>query len=257
VSTSAAAVLSVLPAGLSTALISEYNSIVRNFSEERWTPAELSGGKFCEIVYTILDGHTKGSYPASPEKPKNFVDACRKLETATNVPRSFQILIPRLLPPLYEIRNNRNVGHVGGDVNPSFMDATAVLSMASWIMAELVRVLHSVATHEAQTLVNSLVDRHIPLVWESAGGVKRVLNPALSLRDQTLILIASSAGKVRVADLITWTEVKNLTYFRKLLKTLHASRLAELDKNGVEVELLPSGSKEASRIVASQISRTP
>lgn len=68
------------------------------------------------------------------------------------MPRSFQILIPRLLPALYEIRNNRNVGHVGGDVDPNFMDSTAVLGTANWIMAELVRVFHSVSTPEAQAI---------------------------------------------------------------------------------------------------------
>jgi hypothetical protein len=54
-----------LPSGLRTPLAEEYNSIVQNFSEQRWTPAELSGGKFCEIVYTILDGHAKGSFPSN------------------------------------------------------------------------------------------------------------------------------------------------------------------------------------------------
>src|SRR3979411_1915836 len=66
-----------------------------------------SGGKFCEIVFTILDGHAKSTYPTSPAKPKRFVDDCRKLENNSHVPRSFQILIPRLLPALYEVRNNR------------------------------------------------------------------------------------------------------------------------------------------------------
>src|ERR1700683_4834624 len=122
---------SSLTSGLRTALLAEYNSILQNFTEQRWTPAELSGGQFCEIVYTILDGFAKKSYAAAPSKPKNFLEACKKLESNTGVPRSFQILIPRLLPPLYEIRNNRNVGHVGGDVDPNFMDSSTVLSMAS------------------------------------------------------------------------------------------------------------------------------
>src|SRR5712691_5512312 len=89
-----------LSSGLRTALLAEYNSILQNFTEQRWTPAELSGGKFCEIVYTILDGFARKSYAAAPGKPKNFLDACKKLEANAGVPRSFQILIPRLLPPL-------------------------------------------------------------------------------------------------------------------------------------------------------------
>jgi hypothetical protein len=92
--------LSSIPAGLSTPLLSEYRHIVQNHMEHRWSPAELSGGKLCEIVYTVLDGHANGTYPAPPSKPGNFVPACRALESNSHVPRSFQILIPRLLPAL-------------------------------------------------------------------------------------------------------------------------------------------------------------
>lgn len=250
---SAASAFSPLPAGLRTALLNEYNSILQNFTEERWTPAELSGGKFCEIVYTILDGFAKKSYAAVPSKPKNFVDACRKLELIAGIPRSFQILIPRLLPPLYEIRNNRNVGHVGGDVDPSFMDSSAVLSIASWVMAELVRVLHSVSIQEAQEVVDSLSERRVPLIWES-GGVKRVLNPSLTLRDQILVLLASCPGKVDVARLKEWVEAKNPAHFRKTLLALHRGRLVEVSGNGTRAELLPPGSALTSKISAAHVS---
>ena len=90
-----------IPDGLRNPLIDEYQNIVRNYMERRWTPSELSGGKFCEIVYTILDGFSSGNYASSPMKPDNFVAACRKLETNTSNPRSFHILIPRILAALY------------------------------------------------------------------------------------------------------------------------------------------------------------
>jgi hypothetical protein len=246
------AVFPSVPPGLRTPLIEEYNSIVQNFSEQRWTPAELSGGKFCEIVYTILEGHAKGSFASRPGKPANFVDACKKLEANAHVPRSFQILIPRLLPALYEIRNNRNVGHVGGDVDPNFMDSTAVLGAANWIMAELVRVFHSVSTPKAQAIVDALTERRVPLVWQS-GDVKRVLNPQLALRDQILVLLASSLGAVQVRELQRWTEARNLAHFRKTLKGLHKARLIELSSDKMEAQLLPPGSREASRIVAQHL----
>jgi hypothetical protein len=156
--------LSPIPQGLRDPLLEEYQGIVQNYLERKWLPSELSGGRFCEIVYTILDGFASTSYAASPSKPANFPHACRRLENNSSVPRSFQILIPRMLPALYEIRNNRGVGHVGGDVDPSHMDATAVLGMVNWIMAELVRVFHRLPTSEAQQVVDQLVDRRIPIV---------------------------------------------------------------------------------------------
>lgn len=231
-----------IPQGLKKPLLKEYNNIVRNYIEHRWTPSELSGGKFCEIVYTILKGYIDNSYPSSPNKPSNFVRACRSLETYTNCPRSFQILIPRLLPALYEVRNNRGVGHVGGDVNPNHMDATLVLSLSNWILAELVRVFHNLKINDAKKIVDSLVERRVPLIWQS-GNMKRVLNPNLSLKDQILLLVSSTISEVDTNNLFKWTGYKNRSYFNRILKNLHDARLVELFKSKKAIIILPPGSK--------------
>src|SRR5262245_16799160 len=108
-----------VPKGLRAPLLEEFNKLARHYRESRWEPSELNGGKLCEIVYSILKGYVGGSFPASPSKPSNMVDACRALETASPFPRAIRIQIPRMLVALYEIRNNRNVGHVGADVDPN------------------------------------------------------------------------------------------------------------------------------------------
>lgn len=241
----------VLPDGLRVSLLEEYRSIVQNYLEHRWSPTELSGGRFCETVYSILHGHAAGSYPATPSKPRDFVGACRSLESNIHVPRSFQILIPRLLPALYEIRNNRGVGHVGGDVDPNHMDATAVFSMASWIMAELVRVFHSLPIVQAQQVVDSLVERRSPLVW-IGDSIKRVLNPKVPLKDVIVILLATSPTNVAVSELFTWSDCKDKSYFMKLLRDLHSKRILELAADESSVELLPPGSRLAERLMTSK-----
>jgi len=243
--------LSSLPEGLRKPLLQEFTNIINNYMETRWTPLELSGGRFCEIVYTIIHGYAAGSYPSAPSKPRNFVDACRGLEGHAGVPRSFQILIPRLLPALYEIRNNRGVGHVGGDVDSNFMDSTAVVSITSWIVAELVRVFHGVSTAEAQQLVNNLAERRIPLVWKS-GEIRRVLNPKLSLKDQILLLIASCSNKVSADRLFNWTGHTKRAYFNRLLRQLHSKRLLEFDEESKEVEILPPGCDHVSKFLESK-----
>lgn len=232
--------LNIIPEGLRKRLIDEYSNIVKNYLEQRWTPSELSGGRFCEIVYTILEGFASNSYASSPIKPSNFVAACRALESNTSTPRSFQILIPRIMPALYEIRNNRGVGHVGGDVDPNHIDSSAVINMASWIMAELIRVFHNLSIEDAQKLADSLVERKIPLIWQS-GDIRRVLRTNLSLRDQILILLSSLSSPVETNLLFRWTECSTRAYFNKILRGLHSSRYVELASNESTVELLPPG----------------
>jgi hypothetical protein len=241
--------LSSIPIGVRLPLLAVYQSIVQSFAVHGWSPSELSGGKFCEIVFTILDGYAKSGYAASPKKPRAFDQACKLLENNSHVPRSFQILMPRLLPALFEVRNNRGVGHAGGDVDPNHMDAVFVLTSCNWIMAEFVRVFHNVSISEAQDIVDKLVERRMPLLW-IGDDMRRILDPKLGLREQILLLLCTFPGKVCTAELKNWTGYKNGTYFKKLLREMHADRLVELAKDSRTVLILPPGDKIASELAA-------
>lgn len=238
--------LAVLPTALRTELIEAHRRIVRNYSERRWEPAELNGGKLCEAVYTVLEGAILGTFAPVASKPQNMVDACRRLETsppdATRVgDRSLRILLPRLLPFLYEIRNNRGVGHVGSDVNPNHEDAEAVLSMANWIMAELVRIFHNVSLAEAQIAVDSLVQKRHPIIWE-VDDIKRVLDPGLKAEHQTLLLLYSEPSWVAVEVLRKWVEYNSLSLYRsRVIEPLHESRLIEYQRNKARAHITPAG----------------
>jgi hypothetical protein len=240
--------LAAVPSGLRKPLFAEFNSIIQNYLECRWGPSELSGGLFCEIVFTILKGHAAGSYANKPSKLRDFVAACKTLEQNTNVPRSFQILIPRMLPSLYEVRNNRGVGHTGGDVNPNFMDSTVVVGMAKWIVAELIRVFHDVSVSEAQSAVDTLAEITVPLVW-TEGDIKRVLNPKLKLKYQILMLVGATAGKTRYADLERWIEPKTKKYLLRSARELHDARFVEFRETQGSLQLLPPGAKALAELM--------
>lgn len=248
-------VLAGIPPGLRTPLIESYNSIVRNFREGRWEPSELNGGKLCETVYSILEGHVTGTFPSKPKKPRNMVDACRALEQAdaTRFPRAVRIQVPRMLVALYEVRNNRGVGHVGGDVDPNHMDAVLVLNMSKWIMAELVRIFHGVDTVAAASAVDALVERTLPLVWE-IGGNRRILNPSLSMKDKTLALLYGSSSAVAETDLVRWVEHSNPAVFRRdILVRLHRAKLIEYDKSNRLIHISPLGVRYVEDNVAFEL----
>jgi hypothetical protein len=234
-------VFGVLPKQLRDELIDSFNQIVKNFRERRWEPAELNGGKLSEVAYSIIKGYVDGSYPKRATKPRNMVAACKALESATTVPRSIRIQIPRMIVALYEIRNNRNVGHVGGDVDPNHMDALCVLQMSKWIIAELVRVLHNVDVDQAAVLVEALVERETPLIWE-VNGARRVLDTSLSMRDKTLLLLHASDGPLAERDLVRWIEHTNASVYRRdVLRKAHKARLVEYDQASGTVTISPRG----------------
>jgi hypothetical protein len=146
-----------------------------------------------------------------------------------------------LLVALYEVRNNRGVGHVGGDVDPNGMDAKLVLETSKWIVAELVRAFHNVPVEVATDAVERLTERTLPIVWE-AGSAKRVLDPTLSKKDQTLLLLYSSNEPVRESELVKWVEHSNSSAYRRdVLRTAHRDRLIEYNQTKGEAHLTPVG----------------
>jgi hypothetical protein len=178
-----------------------------------------------------------------------MVDACKDMEKETAQPRSVRIQIPRMIVALYEIRNNRGVGHAGGDVDPNEMDATAVLYMSKWLVSDLVRVLHTLTTTEATEIVETLIKRQVAVVWTS-GDKKRVLKTGLTWKKNTLLLLLSETGEVAEADLFRWIEHKSLSVYRRnVLRPGHKERLWEYDEKDRKIRLLTPGIEAAEQIV--------
>lgn len=236
--------LGALPPGLRGELLNEYAKIARNYREGRWEAAELDGGRFCEIVFTICSGFLNGGqYPASASKPARFADDCAALGKlpASRGPKSVRVGIPRVLVALYDVRNNRGVGHVGGEVDANHMDATFVLHTAQWVMAELVRIFHTTDTVTASAVVDSLVDRTLPVIW-AVGDRKRVLTTGLPLSKQTLLLVygepAGRSDRALAEDL----GQPRLSDYRRVLRRLHKERLVEYSADGT-VAISPTGAR--------------
>lgn len=146
-----------------------------------------------------------------------------------------------MLIALYEIRNNRGVGHVGGDVDPNHMDALCVLDMAKWILSELVRIFHDVPTEKAAAAVESIVERTLPIVWEVAGK-RRVLEPQMSMKNKALVLLYHCMAPVLEAELVDWVEHSNVSVFRRdVLRPAHKQKLLEYDSVAHTVQISPRG----------------
>jgi hypothetical protein len=239
-----------LPKRLRSELLDAFGKIVQNYSERRWEPAELNGGKLCEIAHSIAKGMVEGKYPARASKPRNMVEACKQLEQAGEFPRSIKIQIPRMIVALYEVRNNRNVGHVGGEVDPNHMDAVCVLQMSKWIVAELIRVLHDRSVDEAADIVDALVERETPLIWR-VGDKVRVLDPRLSMRDKAMVLLYATTHPMLDRELVDFIEHTNASVFRRdILRPAHRNKVIEYNEKTGIVTISPVGVEYVETMLA-------
>jgi len=135
-------------------------------------------------------------------------------------------------------------------VDPNLLYATAVYELASWILAELIRIFHGVSTEEAQAAVNALSERKIPLVWELED-VKRVMDTDMSTKDQTLLLLHATPGWVSEQELASWVDYSSVSMFRaRVLVPLHKARLIEYVREKARAHISPLGSKNVEIALA-------
>src|SRR6185369_4334658 len=96
-----------------------------------------------------------------------------------------RILMPRALVFLYSLRNKRDFGHAGGEVDANQIDSSTAVRLADWCMCELIRVSHTIPMEDAQLICDAISERELPVVW-SVLGRKRVLDTSHGYREQTL-----------------------------------------------------------------------
>ncbi|HEX3432554.1 MAG TPA: hypothetical protein VHT25_00660 [Solirubrobacteraceae bacterium] len=250
------AALGGLPSALRTRLLKRHEELKRAYANAQYDVCGLRAGKFAEVMLRVLQHELTGSYSPFGQQLRPIDQEAAALE---KLPKSvgadsLRVIMPRALSFLYTLRNKRGIGHEGGDVDANEIDSATCVRTADWCLSELVRVVHAISLEEAQALLDAIAEREVPHVW-SIAGVKRVLNPNLTAREQVLILLYSDPETaVPIEDLLKWVEYSRMDHFRtKVITPLHKQRLIEFDRETKTVLLSPSGSDETEKSVLPKI----
>jgi len=128
--------------------------------------------------------------------------------------------IPRALRLIYDVRNNRDAAHLADGIDPNTQDATLVVSVADWVLAEFVRLYHNVSADEAQIIVEQIVTREAPVIQDFDGFLK-VLRPDLKPAEHCLVLLYHR-GKIGATydDLTEWARPTMRSNLRRTLRGL-------------------------------------
>ena len=148
-------------------------------------------------------------------------------------------------------RNNRNVGHVGGDVDPNHMDAVCVLQMSKWIVAEFVRVPSTQMPIDAAVdLVDALGGAGDSARLEGRreeAGAEAGYHPEGPDAPSPPRYRPSAVAE---SDLVVWTERKDAAVYRRdILRPLHRVRLIEYDPEKRTARISPSGADYVERAI--------
>lgn len=248
--------LAAIPFPLRKRLIKNYSTIKNQALESEYDTIGHQAGKLAEVLLRVLQHILTGTYVPLSQGLTNFKAECEKLEMiAKNAgPEGLRILMPRALVFLYTLRNKRDFGHSGGEVDANEIDALTATRLADWCMSELIRVKHNIPLEDAQQICDAIAERKMPAIWNVLGR-KRILKTSLSYRDQTLLLLYSEIESgVPTEDLFDWTEHSHrANYRRDILAKLHKARLIEWDKETEMAIISPTGIEEVEQSILRKI----
>jgi hypothetical protein len=156
------------------AAVEHFQRMLEELQKRDWEQTILRSGKLVEAVLKSLWLHAGNSLPPDRDfKAGKIMDDLERLPK-TAFADTIRITIPRACRFVYDVASNRGARHDPGEIDPNEMDANAVVSIASWIMAEILRYSQrgSLDPSAVASLVAGLVQKRYPFIEEVGGRVR-------------------------------------------------------------------------------------
>ena len=214
-----------LPSKLVDELLEAHSEAKRNYYLGGLRLSEVEGGRFCEAAFRLLEHITQGNFtPLGTQlNTVKIIQDLGKLSKAAH-PDSIRVHIPRALRLVYDIRNQRDVAHLGDGIDPNLQDATMVISILDWVLAEFIRLYHQVTADVAQQIVNQIVTRTAPVIQDFNGYLK-VLKPNLATSDHILVVLYHRGEQgATFNEVESWARPKMRANLGRTLRTLYESK---------------------------------
>jgi hypothetical protein len=237
-------VINGIPISLNEKLIEEYLDLKKRFSMNDWGPGQLRAGRLAEVLLRIFQ-HLLGEAvtPFGLDIPAS--DKTRILNTIQQHPtidahvRQKVVALTRLL---LDFRNSRDVAHLGGfDANS--MDTFFVMTAATWILCELIRVYSGYQMAEAQKIVDGLSVKEYPVIMEFDGELFLTRHNLTAEQEVLVLLTKNSTANANF--LFEKTRDGNSTRFSRRLREMVRDKL--IGNKGDEYFLMPRGATRVSR----------
>jgi hypothetical protein len=225
-------------------LLDAYEEAKSNYYLGGFRFSAVEGGRFCEAAFRLLQEQAFGAFDALGSS----LDTDRLIRDLASLPKGSQpdairLHIPRALRVVYDIRNNRDAAHLADGIDPNVQDATLVIGVLDWVLAEFVRLHHGVSANEAQRMVEDLVTRGAPVIQDFDGFLK-VLRANLSVSPYCLVLLYQRGGQgATFEQLLQWVRPEMRPNLNRTLRAL-VEKKALAHHDGARFYITRSGQLE-------------
>lgn len=232
-----------IPAGLVTDLLDAFSEAKKRFYRDDLRPSEIEGGRFSEAAFRILQWATTQKYTPIGKSLPTVDQLVLTLQNARG-PDSVRLHIPRTLRLIYDVRNKRDVAHLADGIDPNQQDAVLVVHNMEWVLAELVRLFHTITPAEAHKIIVDLVSKDVPLIQEF-NGFPRVLKPLRASDHFLALLYWRGPDGATFEELRVWARPPMRSQIRRTLNGLDGKDLIHL--NGSTYVLTHLGERDVEQ----------
>lgn len=218
---------------IAAALGSEYVRMESRFARGDWRPAELNGGRFAEAVLRYLEWRSTGGSFTPIGIQLNRQGILNAVLNNTSLPDGLRFHVSKCCEIMMDVRNKRDVAHLGHAISVDEMDARLVMRMASWTLAEIIREESGISPSNAQGIIDRLSSVSLPLV-EEIGGDLIVLRTDLSAKEKALVVLYHRyPAPLDIGALRQATRYSNSTRFRSILREQAKEALVHVKDDSV------------------------
>lgn len=176
-----------------------FQRLVEDYQKREWEDSITKAGRFIEAILKALWKHAGETVQTGRAfKAGSIID---QLVNKTLLRDSLRLTIPRGCRLVYDIASNRGARHDADEIEANEMDATAVLTVCSWVLAEMVRYSQKgLDVAQGKAVVDGVMRRRYPFIEEIDGRV--YVDIAKSAREAALLILWHAYPKrVSEADL--------------------------------------------------------
>lgn len=156
-----------IEASITHELIETYEELLSKHRSRDLEGALTKAGRFVEHTLRAIEYLCTSK---TPTEIKSVQQTIRQLENQTALPESLRLLIPRVVGMIYSLRSKRDAVHVK-EIDPIQIDVSLVVSAASWVIAELIRLYHVSDEKDVVSAMNILSRTAIPMIEAIDGEV--------------------------------------------------------------------------------------
>lgn len=233
----------VLDPQICTRMIKYYEAAKEYQFKSDYSASITNFGKFLELVARAIYKKITGN-----DTNESCGRVTRKIANSDFSNKNVRVYVTNAIDAAYAIRNGRDAAHSSITIDTNQYDCVYVSTSSDWILGELLVELCKSNRESISKILNSIVNRRLPLLFEDSEGKKIVLTNSISAGKEALIKLYSANKPLKLEEIMQGSNMKR-TNMSVQLGNLTKGKLVSKLLDG-SFELTPLGINTTESIIA-------